>query len=85
MAVFNQVDGARVPADALTASSSGLDPHISPEYADIQVARVAKARHLNEAVLRQIVDDNTKGRQLGFLGEAKVNVVTLNAELDRQH
>ena len=85
VAVFNQVDGARVPADALTASSSGLDPHISPEYADIQVARVAKARHLNEAVLRQIVDDNTKGRQLGFLGEAKVNVVTLNAELDRQH
>ena len=85
VAVFNQVDSARVPADALTASSSGLDPHISPEYADIQVARVAKARHLNEAVLRQIVDDNTKGRQLGFLGEAKVNVVTLNAELDRQH
>ena len=85
VAVFNQVDGARVPADALTASSSGLDPHISPEYADIQVARVAKARHLNEAVLRRIVDDNTKGRQLGFLGEAKVNVVTLNAELDRQH
>ena len=85
VAVFNQVDGARVPADALTASSSGLDPHISPEYADIQVARVAQARHLNEAVLRRIVDDNTKGRQLGFLGEAKVNVVTLNAELDRQH
>ena len=85
VAVFNPVDGARVPADALTASSSGLDPHISPEYADIQVARVAKARHLNEAVLRRIVDDNTKGRQLGFLGEAKVNVVTLNAELDRQH
>ncbi|MEG9507855.1 MAG: potassium-transporting ATPase subunit C, partial [Cutibacterium acnes] len=51
----------------------------------IQIARVAKARHLDKAVVRRIVDDNTTGRQLGFLGETKVNVVTLNAELDRQH
>jgi len=79
------VDAGRVPADALTASSSGLDPHISPAYAEIQVNRVAKARHLDPSVVREIVANNTDGRQLGFLGATRVNVVTLNAELDRQH
>lgn len=85
VATFNGVDAGRVPADALTASSSGLDPHISPAYAEIQVSRVAKARHLDPSVVRGIVANNTDGRQLGFLGATRVNVVTLNAELDRQH
>ena len=85
VATFNGVDAGRVPADALTASSSGLDPHISPAYAEIQVSRVAKARHLDPSVVREIVANNTDGRQLGFLGATRVNVVTLNAELDRQH
>ena len=84
VATFNGVDAGRVPADALTASSSGLDPPISP-YAEIQVNRVAKARHLDPSVVREIVANNTDGRQLGFLGATRVNVVTLNAELDRQH
>jgi len=53
--------------------------------ARVRRARVARARHRDKAVVRRIVDDNTTGRQLGFLGETKVNVVTLNAELDRQH
>ncbi|MDU5516515.1 MAG: potassium-transporting ATPase subunit KdpC [Cutibacterium avidum] len=85
VATFNGVDAGRVPADALTASSSGLDPHISPANAEIQVNRVAKARHLDPSVVREIVANNTDGRQLGFLGATRVNVVTLNAELDRQH
>jgi K+-transporting ATPase ATPase C chain len=72
-----------VPADAVTASGSGLDPQISPAYADLQVARVAKVRSLPVSQVQQMVRDNTVGRSLGFLGEPGVNVLKLNLELDR--
>jgi K+-transporting ATPase ATPase C chain len=67
-----------VPADAVTASGSGVDPHISPAYADLQVARVARVTGLPEARVRRLVADATDGRVLGFLGEPGVNVTRLN-------
>ncbi|WP_087509109.1 potassium-transporting ATPase subunit KdpC [Cellulomonas iranensis] len=73
------VSPAAVPADAVTASASGLDPDISPAYAALQVPRVARERGLPEARVRGLVADATSGRDLGFLGEPRVDVVTLNA------
>jgi potassium-transporting ATPase KdpC subunit len=81
IAEFEGVDPADVPADALTASSSGLDPHISPAYALLQVDRVAEARGLPVDDVRTLVEEHTRGRDAGFLGAPTVNVLELNVAL----
>ena len=83
------VEGAAVdpavPADAVSASGSGLDPNISPAYAELQIARVAKIRGVSPDAVRQLVVSHTEGRTLGFLGEPGVNVVELNIALDQKY
>ena len=77
----NLATNAPAPADAVTASGSGLDPHISPANAELQIPRVARARGLAEDRVRELVRQNTSGRDLGVFGEPRVNVMTLNFAL----
>ncbi|MCR2791806.1 K(+)-transporting ATPase subunit C [Microbacterium sp. zg.Y625] len=84
VAAFNGVEPADVPADAVTASSSGLDPHISPAYAEIQIERVAAERGIPAADVRALVQAHTQGPRLGYLGDATVNVLELNVALDER-
>jgi potassium-transporting ATPase KdpC subunit len=83
IAAFDHVPVSQIPPDAVTASGSGLDPDISPQNAAIQVDRVAAARHLPVSTVKELVAKYTSGRVLGFLGEPRVNVLSLNIALDQ--
>lgn len=83
VASFNGVPEDRVPADAVTSSASGLDPGISPDYAEIQVRRVAAARGIDDRTVRDLVEEYTEDPALGYIGDPAVNVVELNLALER--
>jgi K+-transporting ATPase ATPase C chain len=85
IATFDHVKISQIPADAVTTSGSGLDPDISPQNADIQVDRVAAARHVSPAAIMALVKQYTQGRSLGFLGEPRVDVLNLNIALDEKY
>jgi potassium-transporting ATPase KdpC subunit len=85
IAKFDHVSVTQIPPDAVTTSASGLDPYISPQYAAIQVNRVAAARHISPATVRALVSQYTQGRVIGFLGEPRVNVLNLNIALDTKY
>jgi potassium-transporting ATPase KdpC subunit len=85
IAKFDHVKISQIPADAVTTSGSGLDPDISPQNADIQVDRVAGARHVSPAAIMALVQQYTQGRPLGFLGEPRVDVLNLNIALDEKY
>jgi K+-transporting ATPase ATPase C chain len=82
---FDHVKASAIPPDAVTASASGLDPYISPQNAIIQTDRVAAARHISPAQVKALVAANTKGRTIGFLGDPRVDVLTLNIALDEKY
>jgi potassium-transporting ATPase KdpC subunit len=85
IAKFDHVKISQIPADAVTTSGSGLDPDISPQNADIQVDRVATARHVSPAAIMALVRQYTQGRTLGFLGEPRVDVLNLNIALNEKY
>jgi len=85
IAAFDHVKISQIPADAVTASGSGLDPGLSPANADIQVNRVAATRHVSPATVAALVKQYTQGRTIGFLGQPQVNVLQLNLALDQKY